>query len=104
MGIFSTPPKRVTQKELEEGKSGLFSHEASVYGKMKTGEDRLKPDKLKIFKSIAEGSLDNDRYNRKEYSGITSREVDEIKKQMKDSGHFNDRQIEKAEKELRKKI
>ncbi|TRZ53767.1 hypothetical protein D4R99_00320 [bacterium] len=104
MGIFSTPPKRVTQKELEEGKTGLFSHEGSVYGKMKTGEDRLRPDKLSVFKSIVEGSLDSDRYKGRNYEGITPDEIEGIKKQMADSGHFNERQIAKAEKHLREKI
>ena len=104
MGLFTTPPKRVTQKELD-GRNGIFEHERGVYGEMKTGEDYLKPEKFKVFKSIVEGSMANkDHYKGNDYSGIMSPEIDEIKKQMEDSGHFNERQITKAVKHLSEKL
>jgi hypothetical protein len=105
MGLFSTPPKRITKIELD-GKLRLLNSERGIYGQMKTGGygEKLTPEKFKVFKSIVESSLDTERHQGKDWSGITAKELPEIERHLKSSGHFNEKQIAKAMKHLNEKL
>lgn len=99
MGFFSSSPKRITEKEL---KGTTFS--SGIYGAMRSGEHKLTDHKFDNFKAIVSGAMDEDRSNGKNWTGITEKEIDAIKEQMKTSGEFNEHQIAKAEDHFRSKL
>ncbi len=100
MGFFSSSPKRITKKELE---GSTFS--SGLYGEIKHSAG-FNDQKYHEFKAIVEGSMANkDHYEGKEWkNGIMPEEVDEIVKQMKDSGRFHEHEIAAAEEHFRKKL
>ncbi len=102
MGLFSTPPKRITQREYEGTffKPGFLG---SVHG---NGSMEKIPDRhLPVLKAIMDNAInDVDHYRGGNFKGITAEKIPGIRKEMEETGQFNSKQIDHVESELKKRL
>jgi len=104
MGLFWTPPKRITDRELK----GTEFHPGALDGLKQTGffpdSSKLRPHEFEALESIVKGYDDRGRHEGRSVSGITADEVDAMVQDMRANKTFSDKKIDHIEKHLRKNL
>jgi|GEM_PF-5988425 len=100
MGLFDSPPKRVTPHELHN----------HVIGQLEAGEHKLSERQSEHFRAVVHGYMDSDTAKFKNHPGLTAGElpglIDHLKanQHTEHGNHLSDHQIGKIEHVLQKYI